>query len=96
MEKNSNLKYILAKKGDRGMTIVGRNDYVKHIDAHKVDNPDVTGAGDTVIAAFSLAFTKTNDIQVSAKIANAAAAIVVGKKGTAYVTIKEINNYIKL
>ena len=96
MKKNSNLKYILAKKGDRGMTIVGKNDYVKHIDAHKVDNPDVTGAGDTVIAAFSLAFAKTNDIEDAAKIANAAAAIVVGKKGTASVTIKEINNYIRL
>lgn len=96
MEKNSNLKYILAKKGDRGMTIVGENDYVKHIDAHKVDNPDVTGAGDTVIAAFSLAFAKTNDIEDAAKIANAAAAIVVGKKGTASVTIEEINNYIRL
>ncbi len=94
MKKNSNLKYILAKKGDRGMTIVGKNEYVKHIDAHKVDNPDVTGAGDTVIAVFSLAFTKTNDIENSAKIANAAAAIVVGKKGTASVTIEEINNYI--
>ena len=96
MEKNSNLKYILAKKGDKGMTIVGKNDYVKHIDAHKVDNPDVTGAGDTVIAAFSLAFTKTNDIEGAAKIANTAAAIVVGKKGTASVTIEEINNYIRL
>lgn len=96
MQKHSNLEYILAKKGDKGITIVGKNDYVKHIDAHKVDNPDVTGAGDTVIAAFSLAFTKTNNIEDSAKIANAAAAIVVGKKGTAAVTIEEINNYIRL
>ena len=59
-----NLEYILAKKGDKGMTIVGKNDFVKHIDSHKVKNPDVTGAGDTVIATFSLAFTKTNNIEV--------------------------------
>ncbi len=96
LENSSNLEYILAKKGDKGMTIVGKNDFVKHIDSHKVKNPDVTGAGDTVIATFSLAFTKTNNIEFSAKIANAAAAIVVAKKGTATVTIDEINNYIKL
>ena len=95
IEKNSNLEYILAKKGDKGMTIVGKNGYLKHIEAHKVDNPDVTGAGDTVIAAFSLAFAKTNNVEDSARIANAAAAIVVGKTGTATVTISEINNYIK-
>ena len=96
IQKDSNLKYILAKKGDKGMTIVGKNGFVKHIDAHKVNNPDVTGAGDTVIAAFSLAFAKTNNVEDSARIANAAAAIVVGKTGTATVTIDEINNYIEL
>lgn len=96
LQKASNLEYILAKKGDKGMTIVGRNGFIKHIDAYKVDNPDVTGAGDTVIAAFSLAFAKTNNVEDSARIANAAAAIVVEKVGTATVTISEINNYIKL
>ena len=56
---------------------------------------DIAIIGNT-IAAFSLAFTKTKDIEDAAKIANAAAAIVVGKKGTASVTIEEINNYIRL
>ena len=45
-----NFNYIIAKKGDKGMTIVGKNNFVKHIEAHSVENPDVTGAGDTVIA----------------------------------------------
>ena len=92
--KNSNLKYILAKKGDKGMTIVGKEGYFKHIKAHKIENPDVTGAGDTVISALSLAYAKTNDIEYSAKFANAAGAVAVGKPGTATVTIEEINNYI--
>ena len=39
---------------------------------------------------------KTKDIEISAKFANAAAAIVVGKTGTATVTIDEINNYISI
>ena len=60
-------------------------------------NPlDVTGAGDTVIAALSIAYAKTNDIEYSAKFANAAAAIAVSKAGTASVTIDEINNYIEI
>ena len=94
--KENNFNYIVAKKGDKGMTIVGANNFVKHIQAHSVDNPDVTGAGDTVISVLSLAYAQTKDIELSAKISNAAAAIVVGKIGTATVTIEEINNYISI
>ena len=92
MIKNSNLEYILAKKGDKGISIVGRDGFVKHIDAYKVNDPDVTGAGDTVIAVFSLSFAKTNDVEKSARIANAVAALVVEKKGTAFVTLDEFNS----
>ena len=76
------------------MTIAGKQNFIKHIKPYRVDNPDVTGAGDTVIAALSIAYAKTNDIEFSAKFANTAAAIAVGKTGTASVTIDEINNYI--
>ena len=43
MITNSNLEYILAKKGNKGMTIVGKDGFLEHIDPKKVDNPDVTG-----------------------------------------------------
>ena len=88
------IEYIVAKKGDKGITIVGEDNFVKHIKPHSVKNPDVTGAGDTVIAALSITYAKTNDIEYSARFANAAAAIAV-ETGTASVTIDEINNYIK-
>ena len=39
--QNSTLDYIVAKKGDQGMTIVGRNNFVKHIEPHYIENPDV-------------------------------------------------------
>jgi rfaE bifunctional protein kinase chain/domain len=94
--EENNFEYIIAKKGDKGMTIVGEQNFIKHIEPHRVDNPDVTGAGDTVIAALSIAYAKTNDIEYSAKFANAAAAIAVSKAGTASVTIDEINNYIEI
>ena len=90
------IEYVVAKKGDEGITIVGDDNFVKHIKPHTVENPDVTGAGDTVISALSLAYAQTEDIELSAKIANIAAAIVVGKVGTATVTIEEINNYISI
>ncbi len=86
--------YVIAKKGDKGMTIVGKNNSEIHVDPHLVNSPDVTGAGDTVIAALSLGYAKTNNIKISAEFANTAAAFVVGKTGTATVTIDEINNYI--
>ena len=89
IQKN-NFDYVVAKKGNKGMTIVGKDNFVKHIAAHPVENPDVTGAGDTVISALSIAYAKTKDIELSAKIANAAAAIVVGKPGTAMVTVDEL------
>jgi len=95
IQKN-NFNYIVTKKGNKGMTIVGKDNFVKHISAQFVENPDVTGAGDTVLSVLSIVYAKTKDIELSAKIANAAAAIVVGKPGTATVTIDEINNYIEL
>lgn len=86
--------YIVAKNGSKGMIIVGKDSFDKKIDAHVVDNPDVTGAGDTVIATLALAYSKTKNIQKSSELANIAAAITVKKIGTASVTIEEINNYI--
>ena len=89
-----NFNYIVAKKGAQGITIVGKNNFIKHIEALAVKNPDVTGAGDTVISALSIAYAKTQDIDFSADFANNAAAIAVSKPGTATVTIDEINKYI--
>ena len=94
--KKNNFNYILAKRGAEGMTIVGKNNFVKHIEAHIVEDPDVTGAGDTVIAALAIAYAKTQDIELSAHFANNAAATAVNKSGTATITIDEINNYIEL
>ena len=94
--KKYNLKYIIAKRGSEGITIIGKNDYVKHLKARFVKNADVAGAGDTVISSISLAFTVTNDILKSTEFAINASALAVSKPGTALVTINEINNYIRI
>jgi len=88
--KKNNFDYIVVKKGSEGMTVVGKNNFFIHINTSPVKNADVTGAGDTVISALSLAYTRTQDIEFSAKIANEAAKIAVSKPGTVSTTIKEV------
>lgn len=54
---------------------------------------DVTGAGDTVIASLSFALSSGLNIDEAAPFANHAAAVVVGKIGSATVTLDEIDAY---
>lgn len=54
---------------------------------------DVTGAGDTVIASLAFAISSGQDIIAAAQFANAAAAVVVGKIGSATATMDEIETY---
>ena len=54
---------------------------------------DVTGAGDTVIASIAFALSAGMSIQESAAFANLAAGVVVGKIGSATVTLSEIEEY---
>ncbi len=55
---------------------------------------DVTGAGDTVISAFTLSLACGAKQEEAAAIANLAAGIVVGKLGAATVVKKELYNII--
>ena len=89
-----NFDFICAKKGDRGITVVGKNGLINHIEPNIVKQPDVTGAGDTAISALALSYTLTKDMNIAAKIANAAASIVVSKTGTASVSIDELNELL--
>jgi D-beta-D-heptose 7-phosphate kinase/D-beta-D-heptose 1-phosphate adenosyltransferase len=59
---------------------------VTHIPTVAVKVFDVTGAGDTVIAAFTLAHAAGASLRDSAIISNHAAGIVVGEVGTAVAT----------
>ena len=54
---------------------------------------DVTGAGDTVIASIAFALSAGKSVQETAAFANLAAGVVVGKIGSATVTIAEIEEY---
>ncbi|EDZ63868.1 bifunctional D-beta-D-heptose 7-phosphate kinase /D-beta-D-heptose 1-phosphate adenosyltransferase [Sulfurimonas gotlandica GD1] len=54
---------------------------------------DVTGAGDTVIASIAFALSAGKSIEETASFANLAAGVVVGKIGSATVTLEEIEEY---
>lgn len=87
---NYNINYVVAKRGQKGMIVVGKNGYVNKISAFKVNSIDVTGAGDTVLSVLSLAYFKTRDICVSARLANKAASIAVSNEGTYCIKKDEI------
>jgi rfaE bifunctional protein kinase chain/domain len=75
---------VLITRGEYGMSLFEK-DKVLHVPTVARNVYDVTGAGDTVIAAFTISFTAGASMQESAVIANHAAGIVVGEVGTAVV-----------
>lgn len=81
---------ILVTRSEEGMTFVARGEPPVHIPAHPVRLRDVSGAGDTVVAAVAALLAIGGDLETVARTANAAAAVVIAKQGTAAVTLPEI------
>ena len=80
---------VLITRGEYGMSLFTKKKVV-HIPTAAKNVYDVTGAGDTVIATFTLAHAAGAGMEASAVIANHAAGIVVGEVGTAVVTLDEL------
>lgn len=78
-----NLESILITLGENGMRLFEKNGRITHIPTVAQAVFDVSGAGDTVISAFTLALAAGATKLEAAHIANFAAGIVVGKVGTA-------------
>jgi D-beta-D-heptose 7-phosphate kinase/D-beta-D-heptose 1-phosphate adenosyltransferase len=85
-----NLDSILVTLGEQGMKLFERDGRITHIPTVAQEVFDVSGAGDTVIAAFTLSLSCNAKRIDAARIANHAAGIVVGKAGTAVTTRKEL------
>ncbi|MDN5849443.1 MAG: bifunctional D-glycero-beta-D-manno-heptose-7-phosphate kinase/D-glycero-beta-D-manno-heptose 1-phosphate adenylyltransferase HldE [Nitrococcus sp.] len=81
---------VLVTRGEDGMTLIERDREAVHIPARAQEVFDVTGAGDTVIAVLAAALAAGEDLPQAAVLANLAAAVVVGKLGTATVSITEL------
>lgn len=83
------LEAILLTRSEEGMTLFDREGQL-HVAAQAREVFDVTGAGDTVIAALASLMAVGLSLRQSIPWANKAAGIVVGKFGTASVTPKEL------
>lgn len=91
---NLNLKGMLITEGEHGMTVFEHSREPQHLEPRAREVYDVTGAGDTVIAAFTAAAAAGNSFCDAAHLASVAAGIVVGQIGTTHITaamLREIN-----
>lgn len=89
------LKALLITRGETGMTLVTGSGRSIHVPAQTREVFDVTGAGDTVVAALAASMAAGVDLESAVRIANYAAGIVVSKLGTAFVTRDEIKAALK-
>ncbi len=81
---------VLITRGDRGMMLLERDGEPVYVNTAAREVYDVTGAGDTVIAALAGALAVGAGMIEAAALANHAAGIVVGKVGTATATADEL------
>ena len=81
---------VLITRGDRGMMLLERDGEPVYVKTAAREVYDVTGAGDTVIAALAAALAAGTTMLEAATLANHAAGIVVGKVGTATATADEL------
>jgi D-beta-D-heptose 7-phosphate kinase/D-beta-D-heptose 1-phosphate adenosyltransferase len=81
---------VVATRGKDGMSIVEGCAEAVHLPTEARQVFDVSGAGDTVVAAISLGLAAGGSVVDAATLANVAAGIVVGKRGTATVSTGEL------
>lgn len=84
------LAAMLVTRGEHGMSLVPADGTAVHLPAQAREVFDVTGAGDTVVAALGAALATGEALPSAAAVANLAAGVVVGKLGTATVHPAEL------
>ncbi|MAT34275.1 MAG: D-glycero-beta-D-manno-heptose 1-phosphate adenylyltransferase [Ponticaulis sp.] len=88
-------KAILLTRSEKGMSFLERDGTVKHFPAEKRDVYDVSGAGDTSLAAIGIALSAGVPLARATQFALIASGIAVGKSGTATVTSSEMKRAIQ-
>jgi rfaE bifunctional protein kinase chain/domain len=83
-------QYLLITLGEHGMMLFQKNEKAHHIPTKARDVFDVSGAGDTAIALFTLALCGEATPVEAAEVANHGSAVVVGKLGTATASREEL------
>ncbi|WP_374077864.1 D-glycero-beta-D-manno-heptose-7-phosphate kinase [Bdellovibrio bacteriovorus] len=94
LQKITGAKEVVLTRGKDGMTIFS-GDEITEVPTYARKVFDVTGAGDTVIAALSLGLVSGLSLVHSCMLANYAAGVVVGKVGCVPCEIPELKEYIQ-
>jgi rfaE bifunctional protein kinase chain/domain len=81
---------LLITLGEQGMAVCEREGAIHHIPSRAQEVFDVSGAGDTAIALFTLALASGLTPHDAAEVSNYASAVVVGKVGTATLSAEEL------
>ncbi|CAM3759293.1 bifunctional D-glycero-beta-D-manno-heptose-7-phosphate kinase/D-glycero-beta-D-manno-heptose 1-phosphate adenylyltransferase HldE [Parendozoicomonas haliclonae] len=88
------LEALLITRSEHGMTLLRANEPEAHFPAQAREVFDVTGAGDTVIGTLAAALAAGMTMPEATALANIAAGIVVGKLGTATVSMPELRRAV--
>ena len=93
--ETTRMQCVLITRGSRGMAVFEPGKKTVHIPIFGSDSiADVTGAGDTVMAAMTLALAAGATFEEAARLANYAGGIVVMKRGTATVSAVELRRAV--
>jgi D-glycero-beta-D-manno-heptose-7-phosphate kinase len=86
---------LLVTRGSNGLMLLEKGGAPLHLEAVGAHDPvDVTGAGDTVMAAYTLALASGSSFSDAARLANYAGGLVVMKRGTASVSSQELEDSV--
>lgn len=86
---------VLVTRSEKGMSLISQEGRFYNLNSEAKEVYDVSGAGDTVVAALAYGLSKGFNLFDSVKIANIAAGVVVGKAGTSVVTYKELSSLME-
>lgn len=86
---------IILTRGEKGMTVISKDQKPLTIPTLAKEVFDVTGAGDTVVATVALSLAAKASLYDAAILANHAAGIKVGKLGTSSITAEEVEKSIR-
>jgi D-glycero-beta-D-manno-heptose-7-phosphate kinase len=90
LQQNLDIEHVLLTRGEDGMSLYSRGGPCLHVRAEAREVYDVSGAGDTVLAALACSLARGEALEAAVRTANRAAGLVVGKFGTASVTPQEL------
>lgn len=90
-----NLDAVLVTRSEKGMSLIRKNKAALHIPTQAREVYDVTGAGDTVVSVLAASLAAGQEMEEAMTLANLAAGVVVGKLGTATVSVPELRHALR-